>query len=464
MVYDPPVRLCLAVVSFAALLGAGWTYASLPGNREFAVFDTNPPTPYFHYSPKETSRGRILVVHGLDASKHAMNILSYALADAGFEVFAMDLPGHGDSSARFTVFDARDAVVQVLNRLRPDTSVIGHSLGGALLLDIAGDRHIPRMVLFSPAPTPLDPILSDRILVLEGQFDPGHIRAFATPIRAAATGSMEYRDMAWTGHSGGVFRPWILHVVADWLGGSNNSRHTTQRLFLFALMMGSGLMFGVLLMGFLPAQSLKVDAIPSAPVSILGYVVAAVIAAIVLSFVDIAAWLRLYATSYLVGIMFLTGLALLWRFPPPLTSSVRNLSIALAGATCMIVLLYFTVGEVAHVSLSGDRWWRFPAITALSLPLFLADETLLGSRNSRWQRTVTAVVTRLLLGAITVTGALTLNREAAFLLLLMPAIVLFWIFLWLSGRVVRRRTDAFGTALFAALVQAWIFAALFVTT
>jgi alpha-beta hydrolase superfamily lysophospholipase len=57
------------------------------------------------------------VVHGLDASKSVTNILSSALADAGFEVFSIDLPGHGDSSVPFTAFSARAAVEQVLNVL-----------------------------------------------------------------------------------------------------------------------------------------------------------------------------------------------------------------------------------------------------------------------------------------------------------------------------------------------------------
>jgi len=74
------------------------------------------------------------------------------------------------------------------------------------------------------------------------------------------------------------------------------------------------------------------------------------------------------------------------------------------------------------------------------------------------------VVTRVMLAAILVTGGLTLNRDAAFLLLLMPAVTLFWLVLWFLGATVRRRTDAFSTALFAALIQGWVFAALFVAT
>ena len=88
----------------------------------------------------------MLAVHGLDASKNVMNILCSGLADAGFEVFSIDLPGHGDARAPFNALRARDAVEQVLILLGADTAVIGHSLGGALLLDIASDRHVPAKV------------------------------------------------------------------------------------------------------------------------------------------------------------------------------------------------------------------------------------------------------------------------------------------------------------------------------
>jgi len=40
-------------------------------------------------------RGRVLAIHGLNANKNLLNLLSYALADSGLEVFTIDLPGHG---------------------------------------------------------------------------------------------------------------------------------------------------------------------------------------------------------------------------------------------------------------------------------------------------------------------------------------------------------------------------------
>jgi len=459
-----PVRFGRTFAFLIILVVAAVSYARLPGQREFAIFDTTPPTPYFRYTPIGTSRGRLLVVHGLDSSKNVMNILCYDLADAGFEVFAIDLPGHGESTAGFTAFDARDVVDQVLSRLGSDTAVVGHSLGGALFLDIASDRRIPQMVLFSPAPTPLQRIDSDRVLVLIGQFDPGRIRAFIPQIRAAVRGSTDLRDLAWTGHSGGFFEPRVIRDVVNWLGGPTYSGHASDRLFLLAVMLLSSLALGWSLWTFLAVREMKDPVAASSPLMIVYYVAAATISVVILSFVNVVSWLRLFTTDYLVGVLLLTGLLLIVRFRPKIAISARHVLASVAAAAYIIGMVRFTAPEFAHAALSADRWWRFAAIALLGFPLFLADETLLRPASSRRRAAAVALATRLVVGAMAVTGALILNREAAFLLLMAHAVIFFWLLLWFLGGVVRRRTDPFSAALFTTLVQAWIFSALFITT
>ena len=229
------MRFRLAIALLLALIAVIAAARFVPGSRVFAVFDTNPPTPYFHYNPIGPPRGRLLLVHGLNSSKNVMSVLSYGLADAGFEVFAIDLPGHGDSPAPFDALRAQAVIEAVLEKLGPDTSVIGHSLGGALLLDVTNDRPVKKMVLFSPAPTPLDEVRAERVLVLEGQFDPRRIHDFAPEIGNSTTGSFETRELAWTGHSGGQFKPTVIADVARWLGGNDAPNHTSVRLMLIVL-------------------------------------------------------------------------------------------------------------------------------------------------------------------------------------------------------------------------------------
>ena len=138
---------------------------------------------------------------------------------------------------------------------------------------------------------------------------------------------------------------------------------------------------------------------------------------------------------------------------------------ALSAAAYVIVVLGFIVSSnIVHISLSADRWWRFPCIAAASLPLFLSDELIIRPLHPRWKSIVVALLTRGLLLAFLLVGVLILNREHAFLFLIAPLITVFWIGLWFASGVVHRRAqNAFATALFAALVQGWAFAAWFVT-
>src|SRR5687767_1439236 len=117
--------------------------ARLEPNRQTGIFPTEPPTPYIHYSPDASQANNrvVLVVHGLDASKQTMQPISAGLADAGFEVYNIDLPGHGDSPVGFDATVAREAIRHVLVHVGPGSIVVGHSLGAGLLLDLAEDQQ-----------------------------------------------------------------------------------------------------------------------------------------------------------------------------------------------------------------------------------------------------------------------------------------------------------------------------------
>jgi pimeloyl-ACP methyl ester carboxylesterase len=84
---------------------------------------------------------------------------------------------------------ARQALKETLDTLGPHTIVIGHSLGAALLLDLTGDRAFDKMVLLSPAPTSVDPIRAERVLVLTGQFDQPRIVTFVHTLETSGAGA-----------------------------------------------------------------------------------------------------------------------------------------------------------------------------------------------------------------------------------------------------------------------------------
>ncbi len=459
------MRRAVTVISLIVLVVAAAAYSRLPVRREAAVFDVSPPTPYFHYSAQSPSRGRVLLVHGLNANKRMLNLISYSLAESGLDVFTIDLPGHGESRTPFNALMARQAVAQVLERLGPDTQVLGHSLGGALLLDVVSDHPVKSMVLFSPAPAPIDHLLASRVLVFEGQFDPGRIRVFAPEIEAASQGAFEYHDLPWTGHTGGLTKPWVIARVAEWFGGDSALIRARQRLLLSLVMIVSSLILGLAL---LPQRkkiefSIASNATPSR--NVVTYVVATSLAAIAAVGVPVGRVLHLFVTDYLLAVFLLTGILLCAsQFRRPVLK--RSLYIAIAAAAFMIVVPgVLVISEFTQLMLSNGRWWRFPAIACFSLPWFWADEIAIRPIASHWKSTLTGVTTRILFAAIVATTAMTFHREAAFLVMLLPALLIFWVALWFAGDLLYRRLrDPFAVAVFLSLVQGWVFASLFITT
>jgi hypothetical protein len=400
------------------------------------------------------------VVHGLDASKETMRPISESLADAGFEVYNIDLPGHGDSPAGFNATAAREAVRHALVHAGPDSIVLGHSLGAGLLLDLAGDQEFSTMVLVSPPPLPLDKVLAERALVVTGAYDVERIRAFGPHLADMGNPHVELWTLQWAAHSSAIFNPVHIRRIVDWLGADGSRLRTTPRLALLVLMLISGIALGISL---LPAATVQAKP-QSIPALLVRYIAACFAAIGVLNVFLPLSWLRFFATDYLIGFLLVTGAALsIYDFQRPRINP-RNSLIALASAAFVIVVIGLIAGShVLHMTLSAGRWWRFPIIAVAGLPLFLVDERTIGKIRPLRTAVATAIATRVLLWAFVVTGVLLLNREAAFLVLIMHLIVFFWIALWFGAHVVHRHTqDPLAAALFAAIVQGWAFAAWFV--
>lgn len=94
----------------------------------------------------------LLALHGTGASTHSFRDLAPALAGR-FTVVAVDLPGHGFTSApepsRFTLPGMAQAVAELMEGERWDVAVgVGHSAGAAILCRMALDHLIePRLIV-----------------------------------------------------------------------------------------------------------------------------------------------------------------------------------------------------------------------------------------------------------------------------------------------------------------------------
>jgi hypothetical protein len=187
-------------------------------------------------------------------------------------------------------------------------------------------------------------------------------------------------------------------------------------------------------------------------------------------------WIRLFSADYLVSFLLVAGMVLttflIWHSNRNGLLSKARMGLQLipcligvaAAAYVIVVIGLLTASHLIHMSLSVGRFWRFPIIAAASFPLFLFDEAATRQVPGVWKPMFVGILTRCLLAASVATGVLIVNRESSFMALLAIMILMFWIALWLVTHVVSRRIqDPMAAALFAALVQGWMFAAWFVT-
>jgi len=431
----------------------------LDPKHESGIMPIDPPTPYTRYAGQDSPRGRVLVIHGLDVSKNTTHLISAAIADGGFEVYAIDLPGHGDSPVKFRTDLAQQAIRNARVFLGQETIVLGHSMGAGLLLDLAATESFSTMVLLAPPPVSISEMRAERVLIAGGELDIPLIRGFIPIASDIGEPHVESWILPWGAHSAPIFNPVYIHRIVDWLGGDGARTRTAARMFWMVAMLIASVTLGAALF---PAH--KLDPVrASVSKTLVHYVAACSVALVALIFVNPLGWVRLFATDYLIGFVFVAGLALLagtrGKSPGP-WSSLK----AIGAAAFVIAVPGLIIGSgVLHMMLSGGRWWRFPVIALAALPLFFSDEVLIRRIHPTWKSILTGVLTRGLFVPFLLTGVLIFNRESGLLIMIGPGIAVFWIALWLAtGDVHRPTRSAFAAALFAAIVQGWFFAAWFV--
>jgi pimeloyl-ACP methyl ester carboxylesterase len=93
------------------------------------------------WEPEGTARGRVVLLHGMMSTAATWWRVGPALAERGWAVDALDLPGHGDWPRSARPLDLDALVDGIAGRLGgPVDLLAGHSLGGAVAVALAG-RH-----------------------------------------------------------------------------------------------------------------------------------------------------------------------------------------------------------------------------------------------------------------------------------------------------------------------------------
>ena len=111
---------------------------------------------------RETSDQAVILLHGSTGSSASVHPLAQRLRASGFQVYAPDVRGHGESAPRGDVDylgQVEDDIVALAASIRSarpglDLSIIGFSASGGLALRIAGGPHgsiADRYILVAPA-------------------------------------------------------------------------------------------------------------------------------------------------------------------------------------------------------------------------------------------------------------------------------------------------------------------------
>lgn len=166
----------------AALNAAAWIAPGLAGRASYEIFCTPPRskpaddaerklaeklTPLFDTaeqitvrSPDTTvaayrwrtqaaeRRGQILLIHGWTAQAMVMGLFVKPLQSAGFDVVAVDLPGHGRSGGnRLSMVIGANAILALNEHAGPFAGIVTHSFGGLVAaLAVEGGSPIHRQL------------------------------------------------------------------------------------------------------------------------------------------------------------------------------------------------------------------------------------------------------------------------------------------------------------------------------
>lgn len=94
------------------------------------------------------SRGQVLLIHGWTAQAMVMGLFVRPLLLAGFDVVAIDLPGHGKSGGnRLSMLIGANAVLALNEAVGPFAALVTHSFGGLVAsLAVEGGSPLTRQL------------------------------------------------------------------------------------------------------------------------------------------------------------------------------------------------------------------------------------------------------------------------------------------------------------------------------
>jgi pimeloyl-ACP methyl ester carboxylesterase len=457
----------------------------------------------------------VIIAHGFAASRQIMLPFADTLAHAGYRVYLLDFPGHGqnptplrgditDSEGRYRQLRAALDEVTALARRRGATEIglLGHSMGSEAVVRYAQEH--PDIAAVVAVSLIYDDISSDspaNLLVITGALEAG-LRPLAQQVADTAAGGAGTTETTYGDFTDGtarrvVFAPGVEHIGVLF---SPTSMATTLAWFQQALpaappapnpyLDNRAPWLGLTMLGacllYLPLAQVVMRLRPApdrvrAPALRRWWWAAALVptltAPVAVRLLPAGDWLPILVGGPLAlhfavyGLTTLIGVLVLARrsrqvstaagtpvLPVLLQPDRLQIELPIIGAAALLIVGYVFVsfGVPIHTFVLNyfppiERLPSAAAIIALMLPYFLADEWL---TRGPWAPTGAYVITKLLLIA-SLALAIALNLQLFFLVLIAPLFVAYFVVYGLFSWIVFRRA---GTPLIGALANSAIFA------
>jgi pimeloyl-ACP methyl ester carboxylesterase len=119
-------------------------------------------TAYKWSNKGEANHGKVLLVHGWSGRATQFFAVGKAIQKAGYTVYGIDAPAHGNSTQKSTtMLEFVDAIEVMFNQFGKFDCVIGHSLGGMALFNAIDRFNISSKIVIIGTPASVPHVVND---------------------------------------------------------------------------------------------------------------------------------------------------------------------------------------------------------------------------------------------------------------------------------------------------------------
>ena len=500
------------------ILGTRWIRSGELPEQQIVIEAGGCHTPATILNPHITNDppGTVIVLHGLSANRRIMMYLSLEFAGHGLQVYALDLPGHGDSTDAFSFVKAAECATAAVESLSHSgkidaskTIVAGHSMGAAIAIGMADRIPLAGTIAISPAPMVLPKRMPSNLLVFSGQYELAILHREAKALLRASRGTraqpedfaerraFDLRYVAGGTHTSLILdrnvarqsEQWIMQCLFPDIPFEILALNLDLAPYAVANKGRRGLAGSVLgLIGILilfpfcatliaptaggPRTDRQVNHPPYA-LSLAEVAVAALAGVLLLTLGVPLKFLHMYTADYfLFLVLFVGGVLLVFNraqirenWPP---SAATSLSAAIFAVIVFLSLGAWLNWQLDDAWLNTPRWIRFAAILPVTIIFCTAEELVLGPVQNGKHRAMRFAVFLLLRLEIFLACTLAYYQLRSGQVLI-PLLAVFLggvsILQRLDADAWRKRTGSAAAAiLFSATLAAWFVSAVFPLT